>query len=401
MARITAAATLFGAEQDRDRRLIYAVAAGRGGIFILPVLVVYFDEHIGLSFAEFLYSEAVYATVLIAMEVPSGWFADRTRRKTALAIGALVAMAGFGLLWQADGLAGAMLAQAVIGIGLSLVSGADTALLYEVLATQGRSDEFRRAEGMRHAVWLYATAVSGIAGGLAYAVSSDLPFLLTISVSLLTAAAAMLVREPARRRAPRGERLDWPRVRVHLRSADTRAVVRLVAFVSLTFAGTNVVFWLQQPYWQQAGMPVAWFGLLAAAGLVMAGLAGQHGHWLEAQMGRRRTLAALPLVLAAIVGLAGAATGFAGIAVLLLSSAVWGYGWPAVQAAMNARIGEERRATILSLANMALKLAFIPLSALMGLLEARAGAAGALIGLAALLAFAWIVPGSPLRKPEA
>lgn len=400
MARSTAIANAFGADADRDRRLIYAVAAGRGGIFILPVLVSYFDERIGLSFREFLFTEAVYASVLLVMEVPSGWFADATRRKTALTIGALITTLGFGLLWLANGLAGAVLSQAVIGVGLSLVSGADTALLYAILSARDREDEFRRAEGLRHAIWLYATAASGIVGGLAYAVSVDLPFLLTLAASLLTAIAALLVREPPRQRAPGVRRVDWATIRAHLRNADTRAVARLIVYVGLVFAATNVVFWLQQPYWQQAEVPIAWFGLLAAGGLIVAGLAGQHGHRLEAALGRARMLAVLPLAMAVIFGLAGAIEGLFGVAVLLLSSAAWGYGWPAVQAAMNARIGEARRATLLSVANMALKLAFVPLSAVIGLLEQHAGAAGALTGLAALLVLAWLVPCSPLRRPE-
>ena len=397
---------MFAARIDRpgtehDRRLVYAIAAGRGGIFILPVLIPYFDERIGLSFREFLYSESVYAAVLIVMEVPSGWFADVTRRKTALATGALVALLGFALLWQADGLVAAMTAQAVIGLGLSLVSGADTALLYDLLAAEGRSDDFRRAEGLRHAIWLYATAASGIAGGLAYGLSAELPFLLTMAASGLTALAALLVREPPRRRAPAARGIDLPALRALWRDANARAVLRLIAYVGLVFAGTNIVFWLQQRYWQQTGVPTVWFGLLAAAGLLLAGAVGQHGHRLEAAVGRRRALAGLPLALLAVYGLAGAFPGPAGVALLLLSSAAWGFGWPAVQAALNARIGGERRATVLSIANLALKLAFIPLSVGLGLLEEMAMASGALTGLAALLALAWLAPASPLRRPDA
>ena len=89
-----------------------------------------------------------------------------------------------------------------------------------------------------------------------------------------------------------------------------------------------------------------------------------------------------------------------GITVLLINSAVWGFGWPMLQDALNARIGEARRATVLSIANLSVKLGFIPCSALLGLLEEAAAASGALAGLAAFMALAWLAPGSPLRRPE-
>ena len=184
---------------DRDIRLLNIAKTAHNAIFIMPVMVPYYQYQIGLTFQELLLGEAIFAIVIVAMEVPSGWLADVWRRKSVLQLGFFLNVFCYLLLWLADGFWMAITAQALIGVGISFLSGADVALLYDRLAEEDKTDDFRRLEGQRHGLGLYGLAFASVIGGLLYVVLPDLPILLTALMEFIAGVCAILVTEPARR----------------------------------------------------------------------------------------------------------------------------------------------------------------------------------------------------------
>src|ERR1035437_9385982 len=93
----------------------------------------------------------------------------------------------------------AVTAQILIGIGVSLCSGTNTAILYDSLLSVNREDEYRKREGRRQALCFYTVAPSGIIGGLLYPLNHYLPLVLGI-VALVGAliAACLLDRKSTR-----------------------------------------------------------------------------------------------------------------------------------------------------------------------------------------------------------
>ena len=78
--------------------------------------------------------QAIFGLVIALLEFPSGYLADRVGYRSALLLGALGSLAG----WTAHATATSFWtvagAEVLLAAGLSLISGADTALLYESLA---------------------------------------------------------------------------------------------------------------------------------------------------------------------------------------------------------------------------------------------------------------------------
>lgn len=119
-------------------------------IFILPVLVPYYRDVIGIGFREFMIGEAAFSAVMILMEVPTGWLSDVWGRKKTMVVSTVTGLAGWGLLWHADSFAEAVIAQASLGVAVSLLLGTNSALLYDSLLGAGREGEYRALEGRRH-----------------------------------------------------------------------------------------------------------------------------------------------------------------------------------------------------------------------------------------------------------
>jgi MFS family permease len=348
---------------DRDIRLLNIAKIAHNAIFILPVMVPYYQYQIGLTFKQLLLGEAIFAFVIVAMEVPSGWLADIWRRKSVLMLGFFLNVACYLLLWLADGFWMAMIAQALIGVGISFISGVDTALLYDRLAEEDRTGEFRQLEGKRHGNGLYGLAGASAIGGLLYVIMADLPILLTALMELVAGVCIIFIAEPVRqiqatKQNPFYDIFDMAR------SSFRRhpELLFLYLFAAVTYAITITGHWVQQPYYAYLGIPIYWYGWFAAVGFLLGGLGGTYGHYLEKILSRQQVLFWSTILLAFAYGISGFFPGFHGIPLLLVGGIVWGITGPMFQAIANDRIRAERRATMLSLSSFGVRLTFVPIS---------------------------------------
>lgn len=116
-------------------RTIYAMGFFHSFIVVVPVFVPLLQGY-GLSMNQVLQTQALFALTIALCEVPSGYIADLSGRRPAILFGsALNALGFFSLLW-ADSFYDFLIYEALLGVGFSLISGADLALV-EVPRPQG------------------------------------------------------------------------------------------------------------------------------------------------------------------------------------------------------------------------------------------------------------------------
>jgi MFS family permease len=370
--------------QRRARRTVVLLNIAtffRHAVFVVAILVPFFERHIGLTFREFLATESMFAATVVLMEVPSGWLADKWRRKSAICVGAAVCALGVWFFIPADSFALAALAQILMGIGISLMSGADSALLYDALADAGEERHYRAIEGRRHGWGMFAVAFASVSGAAMFAIDPLLPVWAMVGSCLLVCACGLLIDEPKREAIPATGTVDW---------RQQLGTFAIVAAAAAMFGASSVGMWLQQPYWSDNGIPEIGFGLLMTLGFAVGGLAGRYGHHLDRWIGAAPALAVLWIVLTAAYAGAGKVSGYPGIALLLVGSAAWGTGFPLLQALINGRVSSAYRATVLSCVNLAIKLVFIPLSTFIGWLTAVGSTASGALGLAVWLLFSGV-----------
>ena len=102
---------------------------------------------------------------LMALEVPTGWFADRFGNRRSLILGSLLQVAGMICCWLADGVPGLVGACLLVAVADAFRSGADQALLYRTCVAIGREPDFQRIEARSRAVQVVALALLVVAGG--------------------------------------------------------------------------------------------------------------------------------------------------------------------------------------------------------------------------------------------
>src|ERR1051325_5587321 len=103
--------------------------------------------------------------VVMALEVPTGWFADRCGHRISLIAGSVVQTAGMLCCWLGQGIPGLVAASVLVALGDALRSGADQALLYRTCIALDCEERFQRIEARTRAITLGALVLLVLVGG--------------------------------------------------------------------------------------------------------------------------------------------------------------------------------------------------------------------------------------------
>jgi len=364
----------------------YAFRIAGSAAFTLPIFVLFFQVR-GLTLAEIGTIEAAYTVTVLLAETPTGYVGDRLGHRRTVAVGALLSAVGAAAFTLAHTFAAFLAVIVVRALAGALRSGAEDAWLYETLAATDDGGEFARVSGRASALGLATTAATAVLGGLLYATSHVLPWLVEAGAVTLSALALVGAPDPP----AESDRDDSPGLRDTLGATrDVLAAPAVAAFVLGTagvFAAANTAHVLLQPAATDlAGIDPAALGWVYAALALAAAVAADRTGTVESVLGIRGWFVAAPLALAALFA-AAAALPLAALVVLpfAASRVLTAVSGPLVAQYLNDRAETTGRATTLSVASNVRALLTAPANVGGGVLAASAMTL-ALGGLAALLA---------------
>lgn len=372
---------------SRNLKLLSIYTIFLNSIFLLPIIIPFYRDELGLTFHDFLIGESVFAVVVILCDVPAGYLADRWGRKKTLILGAGLLAASYALLALATGFWSALLAQGAIGVGIATVSGANSALLYDTLLSQGREGEYRRREGFRFALQLYSCSLACVAGGYLYAINHHLPLILeVILISCGAIVACGFVEPPRHKHISEHHPLKDIRDTLIYVLHGHREIAGIVLLMVIVFSTTKICMWGIQAYADALHIPEIYNGWIISAVMLCGAISGHVGHKILPNLRGQQALQGLIIMLVVALLVAGLSMSVVGIIALGLEAFVYGFGMPRAQEAINNLVDSSRRATVLSTANLATSLGFIPLSQMVGFVTDHADISTALITYAGVLA---------------
>lgn len=127
--------------------------------------LLWWTQEKGMSPALVAATMAAGDLALMALEVPTGWFADRFGSRRSLILGSLLQVAGMLCCWLAGGVAGLVGACLLVALADAFRSGADQSLLYRTCVAISREPEFQRIEARCRSVQVVSLALLVVAGG--------------------------------------------------------------------------------------------------------------------------------------------------------------------------------------------------------------------------------------------
>ncbi|GAA1248655.1 MFS transporter [Pseudonocardia aurantiaca] len=322
---------------------------------IYPLYALLFTDS-GLSGAEVSALFAIWSGVAILTEVPSGALADRFSRRNCLVLAAVFQGAGYAAWMLMPSFAGFALGFVLWGVGGSLVSGAQEALLYDGLADAGAQDRYAQVNGWVTAVQLGAQVPGAVLATSLFATGGYAPAgWASVGVCLAAAFVASRLPEPRRGSTPDDENDEddagyFAILRAGLVEAAHRPGVRgvLVAAAALSaFDAVEEYFPLILAGWglPTAIIPIADLPIVLAgmAGAALAGAASRLGPW---------ALGAVLGVAMLLFGGAGLADHPAGLVAVAVFYGIYRAVLVVVDARLQERLESRSRATVTSVAGV-------------------------------------------------
>ena len=264
----------------------YVYAFFKNFAFFSGVLVPFFTDWGHLSLFQVQILQSWFSIWVFVLEVPTGAIADKIGRKYSLMIGAVMLAIANIIYGSFPSFTIFLIAEFIFAVGYALNSGADQALLYDTLKSQGREHESKKIMGRADALMLAGMMVAAPIGSLiAPKLGLNAPQYLTAIPMFIAGLLAWSIPEPKLHSESESHRyLDI--VKNGFLAMKRNAVVRTLAIDSvLVSAAAYFVVWFYQPLMSSLGIPIALFGLAHAVLLASEILVSSNFKWLEKFMG--------------------------------------------------------------------------------------------------------------------
>ena len=247
----------------------------------MPIIVVFFQLN-NLTLTEVFILQGIYSFTIAIIEIPSGYFADYFGRKKSLIFSTFCMFLGYLIFSNYSGFEIYIIAQVLIAIGGSLISGADSAIMYDTLIQIDKKGEYTKVEGRTYAIGNFSESVAALITSIIL-ISSPLllPIQIQTFIIFLTIPLCMTLVEPKINKHDhnRGVNILTQSIKVALiKNSKLRWYILFSA--SMGIASLSAA-WLAQPFFQVLNIPLVDFGLLWASLNLIAGLGSYKSHNIE------------------------------------------------------------------------------------------------------------------------
>jgi MFS family permease len=327
-------------------------------MFIIPVIVLFWQEN-GLSLTEIMFLQSLFAISIVILEVPTGVVADKWGRKESLVLGALFLMLGslvYALgsnFWQFAG------AEFVWAIGVTFVSGADSAFVYDSLKQEKKEKDFKKVFGNSKSFGYLAAGLASIIGGFVAVYSLRLNWWLEVGVIGLGFLVALSFIEPKHfKKIEKKKHYLKHTMESFSETFRNRPLLFLVLFHALFASISRISLWFYQPYMVESGLNIVYFGIVWASFSFFAIGGSKFAHNLEAKLGQRGSLWLIIFSMIGSVLLMSHWFFIFGISFIFIQQFVRGFGPPVLQDYTHNLLSSDKRATLLSIQSLVGALGF-------------------------------------------
>lgn len=363
-------------------------------LVIVPILVPFWKS-LGLSMQEILEIQGIFGLSVALFEIPTGYVADLWSRKASVCIGTFIAGCGFSMVPFATTYETILIYEVVIGLGCSLISGADISLVYDSI----KDDPNRLKHVASLSTWaLMGEAIAGITASIlilwsfqpvlwAQVLAGWAPFFISL----------FYVEPPIERMKQTSHFANFSAVLryIFLEEQVTRRI-----FINAVMWGLSsfCVVWLLQPYWEEHNVPITYFGFIWSGLMFVAAGASSATHSIERRWGAPSVLVTLSL--SAVVGYFAMAYshGWLGVAAGALFYINRGLASVMFTDAFNWKIPSSFRATANSMRSLVFRLSYVGIGPATGWLIDAKGLSTTLAVMGAVTTLMFFIFMIPLCK---
>lgn len=336
--------------------------------FWFPIWVIFLLER-DISLSQIVIADMIFRAAIVILEFPLGMMGDKIGRRKTYFWGAACAAITYFILIHTHNFAMLILCWILWGFFWSLISGTNTAYRYELLITGPSCSKDVQIFGYFNSIAAAALVLSHTTAGYLYSFMPSLPIWINVVFSIV-AALLILTLPEVNRKVNEKAHLSWTEMQQVFQTLFRQN--SLILPIIFIFALWNAYHWtptlIFQPLLEDLGLPKSSFGLVFAAftgmgiisGLITGRLAEIFGNFTMIIVGVLLQVTAVSL------------TAFGHNIFIIISGIVilrFAYNLcePILSVLLNREIGDNIRASIISLVNLIASLIMIISRPLIGL----------------------------------
>ena len=333
----------------------------------MPIIVLFYEDH-GLGLQDVFILKSVYSLTAVILEIPSGYLADVWGRRRCLIFGCILFFTGYLCYSYTSTFQAFLIAEIFLGIGQTLVNGADSALLYDTTVHYNKKELYLRYEGRITMIGNFAEAIAGIFGGLLAAYSLRFPFYGQAMIAFTGIPAAFALQEfniKNRIQSPVKEIMKI----IKYSLVTNKQLCYNIMFSGIIGAATLTMAWFVQPLLMYLNTPTSYYGIIWTVLNLTVGMAALCSDRLDRYFGMNKmNLFILIFIVGGYVALAYNLSYF-GLFVLFIFYIFRGFATPILKGYINQITFSEMRATVLSIRNFVIRLIFAAIAPFIGWLN--------------------------------
>jgi MFS family permease len=339
---------------------LYLLKAVKWFMIVMPIIVLFFESK-GLSLTQIMILQGTYSLFVALFEIPSGFFADIYGRKNSLVIGSIFLFLGYVIFSFFSGFNEFLIAEMLLGIGGSLISGADSAILYDTLLEIEEEDKYTKIEGRTYAIGNFSEGIAGVFGGFLAMTSINMPVYIQTIVMFLSIPIAMTLVEPKS-----SYKLAKSFSSIITVVKDTfiyqRKLRLYIVYSSSMGIATLSIAWFVQPFLMEIDTPIIYYGIIWAFLNFTAGITSYYSYLFN----NHNLLIYISLIMITSLVLLGFNISYFGLIFIILIYLLRGIITPKLRNLININSTSERRATVLSLRSFVIRISFAVIAPFLG-----------------------------------
>lgn len=332
----------------------------------MPIIILFFQEN-GFSLTQIMTLQAIYSFSVAIFEIPSGYIADIFGRKKTIVASTILSFIGYLVLSLSSGFFAFSLAQILIGLSGSLMSGSNSALLYDTLLQTNNKELYTKVEGKNYAIGNFSEAAAGILGGFLAAISIFLPIYVQTSILFLSIPISLTLIEPTVYKKNKIDRsLSNIISVVQFAIIDNVRLRWLIIYSSIMGVASLSMAWFAQPFFKEIQIPIIYFGILWAGLNLSSGITSFNSYKIEKRYKMHKILTVITIFMTMSFILLGINFNLLGLIFIFLIYLLRGLITPIIRNAINEITTSEKRATVLSVRSFILRISFAICAPILG-----------------------------------
>lgn len=347
-------------------------------MFYMPIVVLFYHEN-GLDEQYIFYLHAVYSICIVIFEIPSGYIADILGRKPAIIMGTVLGFAGFAAYAASHKLIFFIVAEVLLGIGQSCISGSDSAILYDSLYELKQKNKYLKTEGRITGIGNYAEAFAGLLGPIIAVNTFRTTYIAQACVAFVAIPAALMLAEPHRHKPSSTKRISQLIRIVKFALIENKELRSNILFSAITGACTLTMAWYAQIIFDEINVPNIWFGALWAVLNVLVGVGSYMSYKVVNKMGMVKTAYTIAVIIPLMFIICGLVLNYYIFIGLTVFYILRGIATPMLKNAINLVSSSDIRATVLSVRSLIIRLIYSVLGPAIGIINKQFSLAHALV----------------------